>query len=202
MVLSATTTASDWVWDTPPGELEVMIDRKLGELGVAQNEVDLLLRHPSYTLSYLAMLLAAMKDLGGVSGLDQTAGWTLTADSYQDARFIVNSFLMLAEFHQMKAPVESVRATSPLVGQTKTGELVAMGPLDYLSWTEDASAFARRMDLAATRRSLWLTGRASPRARKGLASAGWVLHEQVLAKALEEATTEPTPQDPQPTEGE
>ena len=199
MVLSATTTASDWVWDTPPGELEVMIDHKLRELGAAQDEIDRLLRHPSYTLSYLAMLLAAMKDLEGISGLDQTASWVLTASSYEDARFIVNSFMMLAEFHREKTPIESVRATGPLVGQTLAGELVAMGPVDYLSWTEDAFVFARRTDLEAVRRSLWITGRASPRARAELANAGWLLHERVLARALEKTTSD---QESEPTGSE
>jgi len=185
VALSAATTASDWVWDTPPGELEVMIDRKLGELGVSQDEIDLLLRHPSYTLTYLSMLMAALEDLEGVAGLEQTVGWALTATSYEDARFIMDSAMMLAQFHRSESPIEKVLAVGPLVGQTKAGGLVAMGPVDYLSWTGDASEFARREDLAAARRSLWLSGRASPRARKELESAGWVVREQVLVEAVE-----------------
>ena len=41
MVISTTTTLSNWVWDMPPGDLKVQNERSLKAMGVSQDQVDL-----------------------------------------------------------------------------------------------------------------------------------------------------------------
>ena len=42
MIISSTTTLSDWVWDQAPGDLKVQNERSLLAMGVTQAQVDLL----------------------------------------------------------------------------------------------------------------------------------------------------------------
>ena len=59
MVVSTTTMLSDWVWDMPPGDLKVQNERSLKAMGVSQEEVDLLLRQPYFTLTLQTRLVKA-----------------------------------------------------------------------------------------------------------------------------------------------
>jgi hypothetical protein len=193
MVLSATQTASDWVWDTPPGELQVMIDEKLVALGVPKADVDHLLRHPAYTLSDLALLIASIDRLAGVGGMPEAIDWALGAESHVEGVFVRDSLRMLAAYHEMVAPLTGAVGVGPLAGRSAKGELVAMGPVDYLSWTEPVFEFAMRPEFSAERRSLWLEGQATPRARRELSGRGWTLHEEAFAEALGESKGDEIP---------
>jgi len=51
-------------------------------------------------------------------------------------------------------------------------------PVDYVSWTERVARFANRDDLKAAERSIWLTGKMSPRARREFEALGWKVNEQ------------------------
>ena len=53
-------------------------------------------------------------------------------------------------------------------------------PVGYLSWTQRISDFARRTDLKAKERSVWLSGRMSPLATQEFQALGWVVHEEAL----------------------
>ena len=51
--------------------------------------------------------------------------------------------------------------------------------MDYLSWTERISDFAKRPDLQAKDRGIWLTGRKSPQAKQEFATLGWTVYGNV-----------------------
>ena len=46
MVIGTSTMLTDWVYDTPPGDLKVRNEKALLAMGVSQEAVDHLLRHP------------------------------------------------------------------------------------------------------------------------------------------------------------
>jgi hypothetical protein len=50
-------------------------------------------------------------------------------------------------------------------------------PVDSVSWTERVARFANRDDLKAVERSIWLTGKMSPRARRELEALGLKVNE-------------------------
>ena len=68
MVISTTTTLSDWVWDMPPGDLKVQNERSLKAMGVSQDQVDLLLRQPHFTLTLQTRLVKALERLKQTTG--------------------------------------------------------------------------------------------------------------------------------------
>jgi hypothetical protein len=180
MTITATTTLSDWVWDTPPNDLRLAIEKTLRDLEVDQESVDRFLRHRSYTLTLQTALVRAFDRLSGVAGRTDVMPLALTVVSEEQARFVVGAVEMLARYHETVAPIATVAVRGTVIGRTKTGALVVPGPVDYLSWTETSERFARRGDIAAKDRGLWLVGRASPRARQELARLGWEVHEQTL----------------------
>lgn len=75
----------------------------------------------------------------------------------------------------------------------RKGTLVGAFPIDYLAWTEDASAIAARVESStdANSREIWLEGSASPEANKALTERGWMVKERVAlltGQSLQEQT--------------
>ena len=94
------TVLSEWVWETPPGDLQVQIEQSLLGMGVDPRSIDLLLRHHWYPLSVQAALVSALRELEGVSGRADIMPLALTVASEEQARFLVDSLRMTARYHQ------------------------------------------------------------------------------------------------------
>ncbi len=183
MVVSATQTATQWVWDKPPGDLRVAIDEGLRSLGAPQASIDALLRHPAYTLTLQATLFDALRSVSGVSGHLGLLDWALAARTEDEARFVVLAVRMLGRYHEEVAPVADVHAPGPLTARRHDGGLVVLAPADYVSWTRRISEFATSFPDVPSR-EVWLSGRVSPLCRKNLAAAGWALHEGELVPRI------------------
>lgn len=182
MVISTTTTLSNWVWDMPPGDLKVQNERSLKAMGVSQDQVDLLLRHPHFTLTLQTRLVKALERLPKTAGRPGVMPVATTVLSFDQARFVVEAMEMLAGYNEKIAPIKALDKGVPFAGLTGTGTLVVAGPVDCLSWTERANRFATRPDLKAKQRILWLRGETTPRARLELTKLGWVVKENSLKK--------------------
>jgi hypothetical protein len=55
--------------------------------------------------------------------------------------------------------------------------LILPAPVDYVSWTERIASFATSPDLKASQRTVWLSGKMSPRARKEFEALGWAVQK-------------------------
>jgi hypothetical protein len=84
---------------------------------------------------------------------------------------------MLANYHQTQTPLTSIVAKGTIFGRDRAGDLIVPVEVDYVVWTQRASYFAHRPDLAASKRSVWLSGRMSPLAKKNFESLGWKINE-------------------------
>jgi hypothetical protein len=82
---------------------------------------------------------------------------------------------MLARYHEKVAPLAKVEVLGTVVARTKTGTLVVPGSVDLLAWTPTIDRFVRRPDLKAATTVLWLSGQATPRARRELERRGWTV---------------------------
>jgi hypothetical protein len=180
MVISTTTTLSNWVWDMPPGDLKVQNERSLKAMGVSQDQVDLLLRQPHFTLTYQTRLVKALERLGKTAGRPAIMRVATTVLSFDQARFVVEAMEMLAGYHEKIAPIKNLDQEVPFAGRTESGTLVVAGPVDCLSWTERINRFATRPDMKAKQRILWLRGEATPRARQELTKLGWTVRENAI----------------------
>ena len=86
---------------------------------------------------------------------------------------------MLVRYQTTAEPLDTVTAQGTVTARTRRGAVVVPAPVDYVAWTQRVAEFARRSDLKASERSVWLTGQMSSRARRELTTAGWRVHEDV-----------------------
>jgi hypothetical protein len=136
MVISTTTTLSDWVWDMPPGDLKVQNERSLKAMGVSPEEVDLLPRQPYFTLTLQTRLVKALERLKNTAGRPGIMALANTVTSFDQSRFVVEAMEMLAEYHEKTAPLKNLEKQAPFTAKTGTGALIVAGPVDLVSWTE------------------------------------------------------------------
>jgi hypothetical protein len=171
---------SDLVWDTPAGDLRVMIDKKLVAIGVAQDDVDRFLRHPQYSLTLQVALATDLDALPSASGRAAVLRFALSATSEEQARFVVSAVAMLARYHKTVGPIAEVRVAGTVLAKGKNGALIVPAPVDYVAWTERVANFARRPDLRGSTRGIWLPGQVSQRTKRELVALGWTVHEHFL----------------------
>ena len=57
------------------------------------------------------------------------------------ARFLVTSLHMLAQWSQQKSPITGIQAPGVLVAHDQNGAVIVPAPIDYLSWTPRIAAF-------------------------------------------------------------
>lgn len=171
---------SNLVWDTPAGDLKVMVDKKLGAMGVAQDDVDRFLRHPQYSLTLQVALATDLDAMSSASGRAAVIPLALSVTSEEQARFVVGAVAILARYHKTVGPIAKVRVAGTVLGKGKDGALIVPAPVDYVAWTERVAKFARRPDLRSSKRGIWLPGQVSERTGRELVALGWTVHEHFL----------------------
>lgn len=176
-LLSTSSRLSNWVWDTPPGDLRLQIEHSLLAMGISQADVDLLLRHRWYPLSLQAALVIALDDLKGVAGRADVMPLALTVGSEEQARYLVETLRMTAKYHQKIKPLKTLIVLGTVVAQTADGEAIVAAPVDYLSWNRSIARFSSQSALAVPQRAIYLAGRLTDRARSELETRGWKIHE-------------------------
>jgi hypothetical protein len=117
--------------------------------------------------------------LQGVPGRDAVVALAANAASEDQAHFIAEAMQMLVRYQTTAEPLDTVTAQGTVTARTRRGAVVVPAPVDYVAWTQRVAEFARRSDLKASERSVWLTGQMSSRARRELTTAGWRVHEDV-----------------------
>lgn len=179
LVVDTAGTLSTFVWDTLPGDLRVDNKTRLLALGATDDAVNALLAKHWFTLSAQTRFAQALSRLKGVAGATEALAFADSVVSEEQALFVVNTVEMLAHYHEHQAPLAEIVARGTLMGRTGTGEMVVVAPVDYLSWSAQLVRYLDHEDVRSGKRSAWLSGRASPVARKALEEAGWELHEGV-----------------------
>ena len=119
MVVSTTTMLSDWVWDMPPGDLKVQNERSLKAMGVSQEQVDLLLRQPYFTLTLQTRLVKALERIKKTAGRAGIIHLANTVTSFDQARFVVEAMEMLAEYNEKTAPLKNIGKAGPFYRQNR-----------------------------------------------------------------------------------
>jgi len=174
MAITATKFANDLVWDTPRGDLIVRNETVLKELEVPEKSARAFMKNAAIPLSVKTDLVQGIEKLEHVKGRAAVVTLASTARSEEQARFLATAVDMLGKAHDL----EEVTATGTIVGREKGGGLVVPAPVDYVSWTERVARFADRDDLKAAQRTIWLTGKMSPRARSEFEQRGWQVKEE------------------------
>lgn len=176
--LPGSRVAHAWVYDTPQAELVDRNATRMWEIGASVETTRKLAANPNVSLSAQTALVESLGRLPEAKGRGDVLAWAATLDTPDQALFLVRAIGILADRNE-QAPVVEIQARDPLVARQQSGQLVAVVPADTLAWTERFAAFARREDLAAPQRGIWISGRASSRARTELEALGWAVHEGV-----------------------
>jgi hypothetical protein len=179
MAITATRVVSTWVWDTPKADLIVQDEKGLKRLNVPETVIRAFMRNPVFPLSVQTAFITNLERLSGVPGSVNAVALASTAESEEQARFLTDAVGMLARYHETQTPIARIIVRRTIVGQDRSGAIVAEAPVDYVSWTERVSYFAHRSDLNKSRRTIWLTGQFSPLAKENFKALGWTLNEKV-----------------------
>ncbi|HSC70197.1 MAG TPA: hypothetical protein VLH58_02520 [Candidatus Methylomirabilis sp.] len=180
MALSATSITNDMVWDTKPADLLKRHAETLAAMGVADKDTRALLKNQWYSLTVLTVFMNGLERLPGATGRPEVVTLAAGAASEDDAQFFTGVVQMLARYQETTGPIVRLVARGTVIGYNRTGAVVVPAPVDYLSWTQRIGNFARRTDLKAKERSVWLSGRISPRAKQEFEALGWEVHEEAL----------------------
>ncbi len=178
MIVATSSVVTNWVWDTPPGDLRVRLEETLLATGVSQGDVDRLLRHRAYPLSYQAALTSALDGLAKVDGHEDIMSLALSVETVDQARFVVNSMRMLLRYHETIQALQSITVRGMVTATNKKGSVVIAAPVDYLSWSEKLDKFSGRDKSSDKKHELYIAGVMSEMAKNNFKERGWELHEK------------------------
>ncbi len=177
IILTTSGLVTNWVWDTPPGDLRVKIEETLLAADVSQDDVDRLLRHRAYPLSYQAALTSAIDGLAKVDDHEDIMKLALSVVTVDQARFVVNSMRMLLRYHKTIQPLQAIIVRGMVTATNTKGSIVIAAPVDYLSWSERLGKFSGRDRSSGKKHELYIAGTMSEMARSNFGERGWELHE-------------------------
>jgi hypothetical protein len=176
LAITGTSATRDLIYDTPRGDLIVRNENALRAMGVSDPQLRALQAAPGFTLSVQTELVEQLAKLDGVAGRPAVVALAGTLNTSDQALFLVRGVRILALQHAQR-PLAEVAGVGTVFARAKDGTLIVPAAVDYVSWTERASRFARRTDLAAPQRTVLLTGRATPLAKQQLTALGWRVAE-------------------------
>ncbi len=177
MAITGVNVTRDMVYDTPSGDLIARNVAALQALGVSDDTIQAFQQAPGFTLTLRTELVEGLNKITGASGAPEVVRLAATLQSTDQALFLVRAVRMLGQYQTQVAPITALAAQGTLSATDMNGALVLPAPVDYVSWTERVAGFAERPDLAAPQRSVWITGRMTPRAKAGFEALGWTVRE-------------------------
>src|SRR5260370_19542670 len=171
IIITGVTVTNDLVYQTPKADLIILVQKKLKNFGLSQEEIVTFVSNAAIPLSLQVTAVKDLEALGDIPGRRAAAvalGNMLT--EYQ-ARFIVTSLHMLTQWSQRKSQIIKIQLFGVLVARDRNGDEILPAPVDYLSWTERVAGFATDPHLMALHhRVLWITGKLTPLPRQQLAA--------------------------------
>jgi hypothetical protein len=181
-LVSTAASVDSMVWDTPPADLRAMDDKKLARLGVSEKTRKALLGNRFFTPTQEAAFVEALSQLGEVKGADAAVALVARrASAEDDARFFRRSAEVLACAQKQTGPIGTLEARDKLfVARSRSGAFVVPVAVDVLTWEPNVDAFTGTPVPEAKSREVWLSGRASDRAKAELTARGWVVQEHAL----------------------
>ncbi len=189
-IVSNVSTANDLndvIRDSSPAQLIDLNEARLAKLGVNRKLAKRLIKNKYYTPVDITLMVDALQRMGAVGNIDELVGRAATAANRDIAYFIRKRFEMIAAYqqshHDLTAFVQFGAVPFPLT-RTAKGGLIGIFPFDILSWTADTSRAIATITSGAKSggisgpKVLYITGTATPLAKKELKRLGWKLEEK------------------------
>lgn len=175
------------VWGMDPQALQKLNEQRLKEIGADQKLSEQFLNHKSLTVTDVSDILGSLILLKQAADRTELIRSALSSESEEDAYFYRDSAAILEQM-QSKGTTVTQLLPNPKIAVALCGKrFVAVIPADKLYWTQSfAAALTKFTDRHKTNlqisksKELWLSGSATDRARKELASRGWTVQEDLL----------------------
>jgi hypothetical protein len=178
ILITATEFTDDLVYQTPKGDLVLLVEKKLRSFGLSNAEVSAFSHNSAIPLSLQVTAVHQLEGLGAVPGRRAAAVALGNVMTEYQARFLVTSLSMLGQWNQQKGSITKIKVPGVMVAYDQNGTVIMPAPVDYLSWTPRIAGFATDPQLLGLRnRVLWTTGKMTPLARQQLTANGWTLQE-------------------------
>jgi hypothetical protein len=178
MIITSVEFTDDLVYQTPKADLIILVQKKLKNIGLSQEEIVAFTSNTAIPLSLQVKAVKDLEALGNIPGRRAAAVALGNVMTEYQARFIVMSLHMLDQWSQQRSPITRIRVSGVLVARDQNGTTLLPAPVDYLSWTQRIAGFATDPQLKTRHnRVLWITGKMTPLARQQLTANGWSLRE-------------------------
>ncbi|MGA8641262.1 hypothetical protein [Candidatus Binatus sp.] len=178
MIITAVTVTNDLVYQTPRADLIILVQKKLKSFGLSQEEIVAFTTNTAIPLSLQVDAVKNLEALGNIPGRRAAAVDIGNMMTEYQARFLVTSLHMLAQWGQQSSPITRIYAPGVLIAHDQNRNTILPAPVDYLSWTPRIAGFATDPQLMAQHnRVLWITGKMTPLAHQQLTANGWNVHE-------------------------
>jgi hypothetical protein len=176
MLITATEFTDDLVYQTPKGDLVLLVEKKLNSFGLSKEEIAAFSHNSAIPLSLQVSAVHQLEGLGAIPGRRAAAVALGNVMTEYQARFLVTSLSMLAQWNQQRSPITKIQLAGVLVAHDQNGAAIMPAPVDYVSWTPRIAGFATNPQLLGTQnRVLWITGKITPLAQQQLTANGWTL---------------------------
>jgi len=176
---------NDAVWSKDPYELRDYNQGILQAAGADEDLIEQFFDNRAMSPTLQTLLIAALAHMETTTGRELVIRGTFILETETEARFYVESAMMLAWYHSNEDPITRIdEGTSIPVGIRPDGSTISMFAADRLYWNEtvaDNAAHylsARDSDDPVTH-DVWLSGSASDRVHREAGARGWDIHENL-----------------------
>jgi hypothetical protein len=190
MIITGVEFTDDLVYQTPKADLIILVQKKLKNIGLSQEEIVAFSSNTAIPLSLQVKTVKDLEALTNIRGRRAAAVAIGNVVTEYQARFLVTSLHMLVQWSQQNSPITRIMVRGILVAHDQNGASITPAPVDYVSWTPRIAGFATDPELLSMHnRVLWTTGKMTPTARSQLTNNGWTLRESPLLEATTTAST-------------
>ncbi len=178
MIITGVEFTNDLVYQTPRGDLILLVEKKLKDIGLSDAEIAAFSHNTAIPLSLQVSAVQDLESLGPIPGRRAVAVALSSVLTEYQARFLATSIRMLSQWSRQKSPLTGIAAPGPLIARDQNNTVIMPAPVDYISWTPRIAGFGTDSELLQLKnRVLWTSAKMTPLARKQLAANGWSVHE-------------------------
>jgi hypothetical protein len=178
ILITGTEFTDDLVYQTPKGDLILLVEKKLTSFGLSKPEIAAFSHNSAIPLSLQVSAVHQLEGLGPIPGRRAAAVTLGNVMTEYQARFLVTSLSMLGQWNAQRSPITKIQLAGVLVGRDQNGAAIMPAPVDYVSWTPRIAGFATNPQLLGMQnRVIWISGKMTPLAQQQLIENGWTLQQ-------------------------
>lgn len=179
-LIGAVENVGDLVWKKDRLDLLLHNEDTLKRLSVPGPVIRRFIENETYTPTQQTAIVSAVAALETVANYWRLIEHAAFADRPAEADFYTNAIGLLLLYHDSRAALDTIHPTATImpVAITRDHRAVVAFPVDRLRWTREVSAIVAPLVRSHAgqlqHREIWVTGKVSGEARRGLARLGWI----------------------------